>query len=235
MSDPQGGPPWPGYPQQQPGSPPQQPGYPPQQPGYPPQPPVFPAQQAGYASGQPAAAAQPGWGPSYSPPPGYGGASGAPGYPPGYGGGYPPPGYGPGYGSFTAAGGVPVAPWMVQAHYGGFWIRFFAYLIDAILVAVICLVLFVTIVGILFIPVVAIGYQPFMWWKYGATLGQRALGLRVVRAVDGGPITGTMAVIRWLVKQFLSGIFMLGYIWAAFEPRKRAWHDILADTVVIHA
>jgi uncharacterized RDD family membrane protein YckC len=26
----------------------------------------------------------------------------------------------------------------------------------------------------------------------------------------------------------------IGLIWVAFEPRKRGWHDMMADTVVIH-
>ena len=28
-------------------------------------------------------------------------------------------------------------------------------------------------------------------------------------------------------------VLYLGLIWVAFEPRKRGWHDMMADTVVI--
>jgi len=82
--------------------------------------------------------------------------------------------------------------------------------------------------------------MPVMWWKKGATVGQKALGLKVVRAADGGPVDGMMAFIRFIVfmlesigSYVLIGLF--GFIWAAFEPRKRAWHDMAAGTVVIHA
>jgi uncharacterized RDD family membrane protein YckC len=33
----------------------------------------------------------------------------------------------------------------------------------------------------------------------------------------------------------VSCIFMLGFIWIAFDKRKQGWHDKLAGTVVIHA
>ncbi len=60
------------------------------------------------------------------------------------------------------------------------------------------------------------------------------LHLRVVRAVDGGPISGSQAVLRYLGFFLSSFFFDLGFIWVAFEPRKRGWHDMIADTVVIH-
>jgi uncharacterized RDD family membrane protein YckC len=97
-----------------------------------------------------------------------------------------------------------------------------------------CIVCAITIVGILAIPFVLIGYMPYLWWKRGATFGQSALGLRVVREFDGGPLDGGMAVLRFLGTIASGAIFDLGYIWAAFEPRKRAWHDMIAGTVVIH-
>jgi uncharacterized RDD family membrane protein YckC len=48
-----------------------------------------------------------------------------------------------------------------------------------------------------------------------------------------------MSCIRALVfyaESFFAGwiIGLIGFIWAAFEPRKRAWHDMAAGTVVIH-
>ena len=183
-------------------------GYPPQQRGYPPQ--------------------QPGYPGAYPPPPGY---PPQPGYPPpGYGQqmGYPPVGYG-------------VAP-----QYAGFWIRVVAYIIDGFAMVAGYIVGFIVIFALVAVApplgvlalialyVVALCYQPYFWWKYGATIGQRALGLRVVRAIDGGPISGGTAVIRY-IGIFVSGlVFYLGLIWVAFEPRKRGWHDMMAGTVVIH-
>jgi uncharacterized RDD family membrane protein YckC len=177
--------------------------------GYPPQQPGYPPQQQGYPG-------------AYPPPPGY---PPQPGYPPpGYGQpmGYPPVGYG------------------AMPQYAGFWIRFVAYFIDAIIWVVALFVAALSIiilVGLLLLPVVFFGYWWYFWWKGGATPGMKMVGLRVVRAIDGGPLDGGMAAIRALifyVELFFSPIGLIGLIWAAFEPRKRAWHDMAAGTVVIH-
>jgi uncharacterized RDD family membrane protein YckC len=78
-----------------------------------------------------------------------------------------------------------------------------------------------------------------MWWKKGATLGQKVMGLKVV-AADGRPIGGGSAFVRFLVfaLELFGMFFLIGFlcfIWAAFEHRKRAWHDIAAGSIVIHA
>jgi uncharacterized RDD family membrane protein YckC len=92
----------------------------------------------------------------------------------------------------------------------------------------------VGLVTVLALYAAAICYQPYMWWKRGATFGQSALGLRVVREFDGGPISGGSAVVRFIGMIFSGAVFYLGFIWVAFEPRKRGWHDMIAGTVVIH-
>ena len=58
----------------------------------------------------------------------------------------------------------------------------------------------------------------------------------MVRAIDGGPIDGSTAFVRGLVmvaENAFSPIGTLGFIWAAFDSRKQAWHD-MGSTVVIH-
>jgi uncharacterized RDD family membrane protein YckC len=130
--------------------------------------------------------------------------------------------------------------------FAGFWIRVGAYLLDGVIVAMGVIVGVIAVVALAFVSpaiavaavvalyAVAIGYQPYMWWKYGATLGQRAVGIRVVRDVDGGPISGGSAVIRFIGIIVSGWVLYLGLIWVAFEPRKRGWHDMMAGTVVIH-
>ncbi len=195
-----------GFGQQPPAGPPG--GWPPPPPGYPPQ-------------------------PGYPPLPGYSqqGFPPSPGYPPppGYPGGYPLPGY------YPPPYGQPPMGYGYPPRYAGFWIRFAAYLIDAIiLTGLVILCLIVVFVGWIALPFVALGYMPYLWWKRGATFGQSALGLRVVREQDGGPIDGGQAFIR-LIGWFVSAwVLYLGLIWVAFEPRKRGWHDMMAGTVVIH-
>jgi uncharacterized RDD family membrane protein YckC len=201
----------------------QQPPQPPQPPtgGNPPPPDAYPP-PSGYPPYQ--GYGQPG---AYPPPSGY---------PPyqGYGqpGAYPPPGYAP-------------APYGVMPRYGGFWIRVVAYIIDVVVIAVgMAAAIIVAALLARAVPVVslvlivaayagAICYQPYMWWTRGATIGQKALGLRVVRAADGGPISGGTATIRLIGLLISAWVLYLGLIWVAFEPRKRGWHDMMADTVVI--
>ncbi len=188
--------------------------------------------------GQPGAYPPPGYPPQApSPPqPGYPPQPGSPpaGYPP-QAGASPPPGYGqPYYGGYAPVAGAPMPGTPGAPRYAGFWIRFAAAVIDVfVLFGLFLICLVVIIVGWIAMPFVLIGYRPWMWWKKGGTVGQRLLGIRVVRNADGGPITGSQAVIRLLGTIASGAVFYLGYIWAAFEPRKRAWHDIIADTVVI--
>jgi uncharacterized RDD family membrane protein YckC len=79
------------------------------------------------------------------------------------------------------------------------------------------------------ILVVSIGF----WARSGHTPGMRVFKLRVVRDVDGGPISGGTAVIR-LIGLWISGaVFYLGYIWILIDKRRRGWHDLLAGTCVI--
>jgi uncharacterized RDD family membrane protein YckC len=167
--------------------------------------------------------------PSAYPPPGYGQPGAYP--PPDYGGAYPPPGYGSAY-----PPGYP-APYGVIPDFAGFWIRLAAYILDILILLGGTILLAITIVGLLFVIPWWILYMPWMWWKRGATFGQKALGLRVVRDIDGGPIDGSTTFIRGLVfyaEGLLGLIGLIGFVWAAFEPRKRAVHDMAAGTVVIH-
>ena len=82
--------------------------------------------------------------------------------------------------------------------------------------------------------VVGILWKPFWWSRGGQTPGYKLLGMRVVRASDGGKIgfgTGLLREIGYI----FSSIFYLGFIWAAFDARKQGWHDKIAGTVVIQA
>jgi uncharacterized RDD family membrane protein YckC len=112
--------------------------------------------------------------------------------------------------------------------------------LDVILLYALTLLCVITVIGIIALPFLWLGYFPFYWSRSGATPGDKACGLRVVREADGGPLDTGTAIIRFVVvflellgSAFLIGL--LGFIWAAFEPRKRAWHDMAAGTVVIHA
>jgi uncharacterized RDD family membrane protein YckC len=76
-----------------------------------------------------------------------------------------------------------------------------------------------------------IAYFTYFHGTTGRTIGKMLFGLQVISA-DGTPISFGIAFLR-AVSYFVSGIFYLGFIWAAFDKRKQGWHDKIADTVVI--
>jgi uncharacterized RDD family membrane protein YckC len=88
---------------------------------------------------------------------------------------------------------------------------------------------------ILVVLAVAILWKPWFWSHGGQTPAYKLLGLRVVRAADGGPV-GTGQALGRLFGYIVSGfVFDLGFIWIAFDDKHQGWHDKLAGTVVISA
>jgi len=89
------------------------------------------------------------------------------------------------------------------------------------------------LLGVLVTFVVSLAYFPFFWLRWGSTPGMRMFHLRVVRDRDGGPISGSQAVLR-LIGYWISGwVFYLGYIWILIDSRKRGWYDLIAGTCVV--
>ena len=144
---------------------------------------------------------------------------------------------------------------------GGFWIRFVAYWIDGLIVTIAAAVLvgvFTATVALKDVPldgedtafligwvIVLVLALIVINWLYetlmtssprGATLGKLALGLglRIVQA-DGAQLSFGRATARHFLKVLITPLvpFAIGYLMAAFTARKRALHDVLADTLVI--
>lgn len=112
-----------------------------------------------------------------------------------------------------------------------FWERLGAHLLDALIL------LIPTFLASFAIPLVgpfgvAFLYDWLMHAYYeGQTLGKRALNIRVTRP-DGSPIDSGVAAAR-AAMEIVSGLpFGLGYLWAAWDPERRTWHDMVADTRV---
>ena len=60
-----------------------------------------------------------------------------------------------------------------------------------------------------------------------------AISAQVVDARTGGRLSLGQSVLRYF-GYFVSTIpFGLGLLWVAFDPKKQAWHDKIAGTVVI--
>lgn len=76
----------------------------------------------------------------------------------------------------------------------------------------------------------------FFWKRWaGATPGKRMLGIYVVDAKTFGEINNAQAVVRYIGYIASTMVLMIGFIMVAFRKDKRALHDLMADTMVIHA
>ena len=77
-------------------------------------------------------------------------------------------------------------------------------------------------------------YFGISWGIYSRTMGMRIFNIKVVRS-DQTPVGFFRGGLRGTVGYWISGlIFGLGYIWAAFDYNRRAWHDMIFDTVVVN-
>ena len=142
----------------------------------------------------------------------------------------------------------PASERKYQLEYVGFWARFAATLIDSILVIAVTLPITFAIYGkeyflgaqlIKGFTDVAVNYllpaiAILLFWMYrSATPGKMALGATIVDSMTGRPPTKGQLIGRYFA-YYLSIIpLCLGFLWIAFDPRKRGWHDILAGTVVV--
>ena len=77
-------------------------------------------------------------------------------------------------------------------------------------------------------------YFTLCWWRFGRTVGQRAVGVDIRRETDGTRIGFWRACLRYVGFLLSTWVLGIGLIWAAFDSRKQGWHDKIAGTVVIH-
>jgi uncharacterized RDD family membrane protein YckC len=122
------------------------------------------------------------------------------------------------------------------ASYGGFWTRFLALIIDAVIVAVASGIVTAATFG----PGIVLSffgpwlYEAFMLSsEWQATVGKRAMSL-VVTGTDGGRISFARATGRHFAKYVSAFILFIGFIMAAFTERKQALHDMMAETLVVN-
>lgn len=152
-----------------------------------------------------------------------------------------------------------VAP-VTAVTYAGFWIRLLAWIIDAIVLAVVQGIVqwvffgsafrrvnfepgarpedflgpMMGLVGAAWLIGIVTGscYERFFVAKLGATPGKMALGLKVVRP-NGGPVDLGRAFGRYFAKMLSALILGIGYIMIGFDSEKRGLHDIICDTRVV--
>ncbi len=104
--------------------------------------------------------------------------------------------------------------------------------VGVVLAAVLPILAILPFLGVVIIPFI---YFPYFWAKDGQTPGMKQMGIKVVRDVDGGPLSAGQAILR-LIGYWISGfVFYLGYIWILIDKRRRGWFDLIAGTVVVKA
>lgn len=137
-----------------------------------------------------------------------------------------------------------------QILYGGFWARLAAYFIDYIVVNMALMFLYMPfgflleyggdfvegVFGILLSLlsiVLGFGYYVYMTYKYQATLGKMAIGIKVLNDQGKKP-TLSEVMMREVLGKIVSSLTLgIGYLIAAFTNKKQALHDMIGRTIVV--
>jgi uncharacterized RDD family membrane protein YckC len=119
--------------------------------------------------------------------------------------------------------------------YGSFWARLAASLLDAIIL------FFPNVILNLIFPVGGLLLGIILGWLYSAlqesgpsraTLGKKALGLKVCTVEGGGPSFG-QATGRHFGKYLSSLILGIGYLMMLWDDNRQTLHDKMAGTLII--
>jgi uncharacterized RDD family membrane protein YckC len=128
--------------------------------------------------------------------------------------------------------------------YGGFWERFIAAVIDGILLGAIQFGFSYFVLGSSILDggnytgsgvglLIGLAYHTyFISSEKQATLGKQAMGLKVI-TTHGERLTPLNAAGRFFATYLSLLILCIGYLMIAFDSKKQALHDRLANTYVI--
>lgn len=134
-------------------------------------------------------------------------------------------------------------------YFAGFWMRFWAYLLDLVVIGSINRLLIKPIFRIADIPLhdsdifapISIAtaitfylYFVLMTKFFRQTLGKMVFGLKVIN-LKGDHLDWSTVFFREFIGKFISkAILFIGFLVIAFSPKKQGLHDIFADTAVVH-
>ncbi|MBD7943548.1 MULTISPECIES: RDD family protein [Psychrobacillus] len=131
----------------------------------------------------------------------------------------------------------------------GFWIRFWAYTVDLLVLSSIGMLLVKPIFRLFSIDinnpswyapisivtaVIFYLYFVLMTKFFAQTIGKMIFGIRVIPKNKGKLTWGNVIFREWIGRLISIIPFNLPYIVAAFTPKKQAIHDYIADTLVVH-
>ncbi|MDM5249757.1 RDD family protein [Lysinibacillus sp. G4S2] len=130
----------------------------------------------------------------------------------------------------------------------GFWVRFWAFLLDGLMIT--------AVIGILVNPIFylmdwslseTVWYAPIsiisaiVYYSYfvlmtkffGQTLGKMIFGLRVI-SLKHDKLTWSDVLFRDWIGRIINNVFMPLYILVVILPNNQGLHDFFADTAVVH-
>jgi uncharacterized RDD family membrane protein YckC len=111
----------------------------------------------------------------------------------------------------------------------GFWQRFAATIIDAVLIGFLMALMRVRPPAFILIWT---AYHIAMWTWKGTTIGGMVFGLKIVRT-DGRAINFAVALVRALSAFLSAAAAFIGFFWAGWSAEKQSWHDKIAGTYVV--
>ncbi|MDR9791661.1 MAG: hypothetical protein C6W58_02160 [Bacillaceae bacterium] len=135
----------------------------------------------------------------------------------------------------------------ISYHFAGFWMRFWAYLLDLIVVSSVIRIVanpLFLLIGLeksdfIFSPyrilsaLFFFSYFILMTKFLGQTLGKMVFGLRVI-SLKNDKLTWTDVFFREWIGRYISKVTWIGYLIVAFTKKKQGLHDLFSDTTVIH-
>jgi uncharacterized RDD family membrane protein YckC len=136
----------------------------------------------------------------------------------------------------------------LSVRYAGFWMRFWAYLLDLIVVGSIERLIINPVFRFFNIPlwemnmfapisvasaIVFYLYFVLMTKFFSQTLGKMVFGIKVIDIKKDRITWGTVLFREW-IGRFISATIIAGYVIVAFMPNKQGIHDLFAETTVVH-
>ncbi|AIY05048.1 hypothetical protein Plano_1083 [Planococcus sp. PAMC 21323] len=130
----------------------------------------------------------------------------------------------------------------------GFWVRFWAYLIDLLVVSALTSILVKPVFVLsgletinmpwygpyaVVSAVIFYGYFILMTKFFGQTVGKMVMGIRVVSLQSDNLSIMTLLFREW-IGRFISVTILPLYWIVGFTPLKQGVHDYIADTTVVH-
>lgn len=135
--------------------------------------------------------------------------------------------------------------------YAGFWMRFWAYLLDLLVLFSINTIIVSPIIAItnlreiriayfsievIVVAIITLLYFLLLTKRWGQTIGKRVFGIKVISKKEA-PLTWSALIFREVVGRYILQAFMLTYtlyLIVAFQRKKQGLHDMIGDTLVIH-